>query len=78
MYFNSRLFGALAACGAIAASVILFARPTAAAEQDKYALKVPGGLAFAEFKGYESWETVAVSASETAIAVTVAGNACGA
>ena len=72
MYFNSRLFGALAACGAIAASVILFARPTAAAEQDKYALKVPGGLAFAEFKGYESWETVAVSASETAIAVTVA------
>lgn len=33
--------------------------PTAA--QDKYSLKVPGGLAFAEFKGYESWQVVAIS-----------------
>ena len=29
--------------------------------QDKYALKVPGGLAFSEFKGYESWELISVS-----------------
>jgi len=29
--------------------------------QDKYALKVPGGLSFAEFRGYESWEVVSVS-----------------
>jgi hypothetical protein len=26
--------------------------------QDKYAVKVPGGLAFAEFKGYEDWQVV--------------------
>ena len=29
--------------------------------QNKYALKVPGGLAFAEFKGYEDWQLVSVS-----------------
>lgn len=29
--------------------------------QDKYALKVPNGLAFAEFKGYENWPVIAIS-----------------
>ena len=29
------------------------------AEQDKYTLQVPNGLAFAEFKGYEDWQAVA-------------------
>jgi len=29
--------------------------------QDKYALKVPNGLAFSEFKGYESWPVIAIS-----------------
>ena len=33
----------------------------AVSPQDKYALKVPGGLAFAEFKGYESWQLVSIS-----------------
>ena len=32
-------------------------------KQDKYTLKVPGGLAFSEFKGYEVWQ--AVSPSQT-------------
>ena len=31
------------------------------AAQDKYTLKVPGGLAFSEFKGYEAWHLVSVS-----------------
>ena len=31
----------------------------AAAEQDKYSLKVPGGLAFSEFRGYEDWAVIA-------------------
>jgi hypothetical protein len=31
------------------------------AAQDKYTVKVPDGLAFAEFRGYESWQVVAVS-----------------
>jgi hypothetical protein len=29
--------------------------------QDKYSVKVPGGLAFAEFKGYEGWHLVSIS-----------------
>jgi hypothetical protein len=39
--------------------------------QDKYTVKVPGGLAFSEFKGYESWEAIAISRSEKVIAVIV-------
>ncbi len=31
------------------------------AAQDKYTLKVPGGLAFSEFKGYEGWQLVSIS-----------------
>ena len=42
-----------------------------AAGQDKYTLKVPGGLAFSEFRGYESWETIAVSHKETAVQAIV-------
>ena len=36
----------------------------AGSAQDKYTLKVPGGLAFSEFKGYEDWQ--AVGPSQTA------------
>jgi hypothetical protein len=39
---------------------------------DKYTLQVPGGLAFAEFKGYEDWQTVSVSLSEEAFALILA------
>ena len=39
--------------------------------QDKYTLKVPGGLAFSELRGYESWETIAVSQNDRVMAVIV-------
>ena len=29
--------------------------------QDKYTVKVPGGLAFAEFRGYEGWHLISIS-----------------
>jgi mono/diheme cytochrome c family protein len=29
--------------------------------QDKYTLKIPNGLAFSEFRGYEDWQTVSIS-----------------
>jgi hypothetical protein len=32
--------------------------------QSKYTVKVPGGLAFSEFKGYESWQTISISRNE--------------
>ena len=35
--------------------------------QDKYTLKAPNGVAFSEFRGYESWETVAVSVTDDAM-----------
>jgi len=31
------------------------------AAQDKYSVKVPGGLAFSEFRGYEDWQVVGPS-----------------
>ncbi len=34
---------------------------SALSAQDKYTLKVPGGLAFSEFRGYEAWQVVSVS-----------------
>ena len=39
--------------------------------QDKYAVKVPNGLAFAEFRGYESWPVIAISAGVGKFAVIV-------
>lgn len=41
--------------------------------QDKYTVQVPGGLAFSEFRGYESWQTIAVSQGEKVMAV-ILGN----
>ena len=42
------------------------------AAQDKYALRVPNGLAFSEFRGYENWQVVAVSQTEELLKVEVA------
>jgi Cytochrome P460 len=42
------------------------------AQQDKYALKVPGGLAFSEFRGYEGWQLVSISQDGSLIAAVVA------
>jgi len=33
----------------------------ALAQQDKYTLQVPGGLAFSEFRGYDAWQVVSIS-----------------
>jgi hypothetical protein len=39
--------------------------------QDKYTVKVPGGLAFSEFRGYEAWQFIAMSYNDHAVAVIV-------
>ncbi len=41
--------------------------------QDKYTLKVPNGLAFSEFKGYEDWQTVSISHNGNVMAL-ILGN----
>ncbi len=43
--------------------------------QDKYTLKVPNGLAFSEFRGYESWQVVSISQDGNLIAAILANPA---
>ena len=45
----------------VTVSLAILATGAAISAQDKYSLKVPGGLAFSEFKGYETWQTISVS-----------------
>src|SRR4029077_8382508 len=45
----------------------------AIAAQDKYTLKVPNGLAFSEFRGYEGWQTISISHNGDLLAV-ILGN----
>ncbi len=42
--------------------------------QDKYTVKVPGGLAFTEFKGYEAWQTISVSQERKVRSLMTLGN----
>ena len=42
------------------------------AGQAKYSVRVPNGLAFSEFRGYESWQTVSISQSDKLLAVVLA------
>ena len=43
------------------------------AAQDRFALQVPGGLAFSDFRGDEDWQTIAVSHNGDKLA-TILGN----
>jgi len=45
----------------------------AVSAQDKYAVKVPGGLAFADFRGYEGWQAISLSRNEKVVAM-ILGN----
>jgi hypothetical protein len=40
--------------------------------QDKYTVKVPGGLAFSEFRGYENWQVVSASLDGDLLATILA------
>ena len=46
-----------------------------AAQQDKYSLRVPNGLAFSDFRGYESWEVVSIAQTDEVLKVIVANPA---
>ena len=39
-------------------------------KQDKYTVKVPGGLAFSEFRGYEGWHAISMSRNAKAVSYT--------
>ncbi len=52
-----RSIGVIVFVGVFLSVLVAFAM----AAQDKYTLKVPGGLSFSEFKGYEAWQVVSIS-----------------
>jgi len=68
-----RMTSLLALSGAVVLAVlggrVLVAQD---AGQDKYGLRVPDGLAFAEFRGYETWQVVSVSQGNGLLKVIVA------
>ena len=41
--------------------------------QDKYTVKVPGGLAFPEFRSDEGWQAISISRNENVVAM-ILGN----
>ena len=57
---------------AITAIALAVLGGVAISAQDKYTVQVPGGLAFSEFRGYESWEAVSISRNEKVVAVILA------
>jgi hypothetical protein len=58
---------------AIATACLVLAGGLALAAQDRYTVKVPGGLAFSEFRGYEGWQAISMSGNQRAVAV-ILGN----
>jgi hypothetical protein len=57
----------------ITMALSVLATGAAICAQDRYTLKVPNGLAFSEFRGYEGWQTIAVSHNGEKLAV-ILGN----
>ena len=47
----------------------------ALAAQDRFTVKVPNGIAFSDFRGYENWQNVAVSQTENGLKVIAASTA---
>jgi|SRR5579871_889542 len=45
------------------------------AAQDKYSVRVPNGLAFSDFRGYEDWQVVSTSRTDALLKVMVANPA---
>lgn len=57
----------------VGVSVAALAAGVAISAQDRYTVKVPGGLAFADFKGYEKWQVISISHNGEKLAV-ITGN----
>ena len=57
---------------AIVTALVSALGASALSAQDKYSVKVPGGLAFSEFRGYESWSVVSISEDGALIAAILA------
>ena len=62
----------VAAAAALGLGLAVVGGIALAQQQNKYGLKVPGGLAFSEFKGYEGWQVVSTSQNDKLLAVILA------
>jgi Cytochrome P460 len=58
---------------AMITGMLACAKPDQSPEAAKYAVKVPNGLAFSEFKGYEDWHLISISHDGPAMAA-ILGN----
>jgi hypothetical protein len=57
---------------ALITGLLAVAAGLAISAQDKYTVKVTNGLAFSEFRGYESWQVVSISEDGPLIAAVLA------
>lgn len=55
----------------VSVSVIALAIGTAIFARDEHALRVPNGLAFSEFNGFENWSVIAISQNQGKFAAIV-------
>jgi hypothetical protein len=60
---------------AIVTAVLVTLGAMAVYAQDKYSLKSPGGIAFADFRGYEDWSVVSSARTDEVLKVIVANPA---
>ena len=58
-----------------AVALTVWVSSNAMSPQDKYALRIPNGLRFSEFKGYEGWQTISVSHNGDKLAVILGNRA---
>jgi hypothetical protein len=63
----------LSSVGITVALAVLACQAANPPQDNKYTLKIPNGLAFSEFEGYESWQTISVSHNGDKLAV-ILGN----
>ena len=61
----------IAASTSVSIAALLAGASISAQDKDKYNVKVPNGLAFSEFRGYEDWPVIAFSENGGKIAVIV-------
>ena len=64
----------VAAAVASFAAVFAVLGGRAISAQDRYTLQIPNGLAFSDFGGYEAWQDVSVSQTETSLKVIAAND----
>jgi hypothetical protein len=72
MQISLKFAGALGGCAALLASMAVVAGSSIETSSDKYKLKSPSEIAFADFRGYEDWSVVSSARTDDVLKVIVA------